>query len=114
VPVMVWHGQGDNIVNRDNGDQMVRQFTKLNDWADDSQENASTPQGPVSRSGQVDGGHTYTVATYTHQGRPLMEYYQIGTMGHAWSGGKHDMMFSDAKGPDASLTMWNFFRQHSR
>jgi poly(hydroxyalkanoate) depolymerase family esterase len=114
MPVMVWHGQGDNIVNRGNGDAIVRQFTKLNDWADDGQENGSSPQGPTTRKGQVEGGHGYTVATYTHQGRPLMEYYQIAEMGHAWSGGKDDMMFSDAKGPDASLLMWNFFRQYSR
>lgn len=114
MPVAVWHGQGDNVVNRDNGDLVVRQFAKLNDWADDGQDNGSTPQGPSNRSAQVQGGHAYTVATYTRQGRPLMEYYQVGKMGHAWSGGKDDLLFSDGKGPDASLFIWNFFRQFSR
>jgi len=114
MPVAVWHGQGDNVVNRDNGDAVVRQFSKLNDWADDGREDDSALQGPTTRNGQVDGGYAYTVATYTHQGRPLMEYYQVAKMGHAWSGGKDDMLFSDGKGPDASLLIWNFFRQYSR
>lgn len=114
MPVAVWHGQGDNVVNRDNAESIVRQFSKYNDWADDGQENGSTPQPPVSQAGQVKDGHAYSVARYQHRGQPLLEYYQINEMGHAWSGGKDDMLFSDGKGPDASLLIWNFFRQHSR
>lgn len=114
MPVAVWHGQGDNVVNRDNGDEVVRQFSKLNDWADDGRENGSALQGPTTRRGRVDGGYAYSVATYSRQGRPLMEYYRIAEMGHAWSGGKDELPFSDGKGPDASLLMWNFFRQFSR
>lgn len=114
VPVMVWHGQGDNIVHRENADKLVRQFARVNDWADDGHANGTAPQQPKTESGQVDGGHPYTVSRYTHQGRPLIEYYQVAEMGHAWSGGKDDLLFSDAKGPDASLLMWNFFKQFSR
>ncbi|MGE5490208.1 MAG: alpha/beta hydrolase family esterase, partial [Actinomycetota bacterium] len=114
MPVSVWHGQGDNIVNRANGDQVVRQFSKLNDWADDGKENGSAVEGPSTRSGQVEGGYAYTVSTYSRQGKPLIEYYQVARMGHAWSGGKDDLMFSDAKGPNASRIIWDFFRQFSR
>lgn len=114
MPVSVWHGQGDNIVNRANGDQVVRQFSKYDDWADDGKENGSAVEGPNTRSGQVEGGYAYTVSTYSRQGRPLIEYYQVARMGHAWSGGKDDLMFSDAKGPNASRIIWDFFRQFSR
>jgi len=114
VPVMVLHGDGDNVVNRDNGDLIVRQFVALNDLADDGKSNSSVKQAPRVESGQVEGGHRYTVAKYEHRGRPLIEYYQIEKMGHAWSGGKDDLLFSDGKGPDASLLMWNFFKQFSR
>jgi poly(3-hydroxybutyrate) depolymerase len=38
----------------------------------------------------------------------------VDKLGHAWSGGKDDLLFSDAKGPDASALIWNFFKQFSR
>lgn len=114
VPLMVWQGQGDNIVNRINGEAVVRQFIRLNDWADDGQNNGSAPQAPSTQNGQVTDGHAYSVATYTFKGRPLIEYYRVAEMGHAWSGGLDDLPFSDGKGPNASLLMWNFFKQHSR
>ena len=71
-------------------------------------------QAPSTKSGAVDGGHRYTLTSHAHRGRPLVEYYEVAEMGHAWSGGKDDLMFSDAKGPDASLLIWNFFKQFSR
>jgi poly(hydroxyalkanoate) depolymerase family esterase len=114
TPVMVWQGQGDNVVNRQNADHVVQQFAKLNDWADDGQDNRSVPQKPVGQNGQVAGGYSYTVTRYEHRGRPLIEYYQVEKMGHAWSGGKDDLLFSDAKGPNASQLMWEFFQKHSR
>lgn len=114
VPVSIWHGQGDNIVNRDNGDDLVRQFSRLNDWADDGKDNGSAPQPPTREAGQVKGGYSYSVATYREGGRPVILYYQVAKMGHAWSGGKDDLPFSDGKGPDASRLMWDFFRQFSR
>jgi len=114
VPVMVWHGEGDNVVNRGNAELIVRQFIALNDLADDGESNGSVKQAPRTESGQVDRGHGYTVASYEYRGRPLIEYYRIEKMGHAWSGGKDDLLFSDGKGPDASLLIWNFFKQFSR
>ena len=44
----------------------------------------------------------------------LIEYYKVEKRRHAWSGGKDDLLFSDGKGPDASLLNWNFFKQFSR
>jgi poly(3-hydroxybutyrate) depolymerase len=114
MPVTVWHGQGDNIVNRRNADHVVRQFAKVNDWADDGRDNRSLPQKTSKDGGQAAGGYRYAVTRYEHRGRPLIEYYQVAKMGHAWSGGKDDVRFSDAKGPNASALMWEFFRQFSR
>jgi poly(hydroxyalkanoate) depolymerase family esterase len=114
IPVMVWQGQGDNIVNRDNADHLARQFIALNDLADDGERNGSIKQVPRTESGRVDGGHAYTVTTYTSGKSPLVQYYQVDKMGHAWSGGKDDLLFSDAKGPDASQLTWSFFKQFSR
>jgi poly(hydroxyalkanoate) depolymerase family esterase len=114
VPVAIWHGEGDNVVNRDNAELLVRQFVALNDLADDGQDNNSVAQNARPESGRVKDGHPYTVVRYEVRGRPLIEYYKIEKMGHAWSGGKDDLLFSDGKGPDASLLIWNFFKQFSR
>ena len=96
------------------GDLVVRQFITLNDLADDGKRNGSLKQSPRKKSGQVDGGHAFTMTSYRYRGRPLIEYYQVEKMGHAWSGGKDDLLFSDGKGPDASQFMWDFFKQFSR
>jgi poly(hydroxyalkanoate) depolymerase family esterase len=114
IPAMVWHGQRDNIVNRRNGEHIVRQFARLNDWADDGRPNRSAVQEPAIEKVQVPDGYSYTVTRYGHRGRPLIEHYQVARMGHAWSGGKDDVRFSDAKGPNASQLIWNFFKQFSR
>lgn len=114
VPVMVWHGQGDNVVNRGNAELLVRQFLALNDLADDGKSNGSAKQVSSKKSGQVDAGYSYTITRYGSRRRPLVEYYEVAEMGHAWSGGKDDLLFSDAKGPDASMLMWDFFKQFSR
>lgn len=114
VPVAVWHGQADKLVAPVNGENVLRQFARLNDLADDGSANGSVGATPELRSGRVAGGYAYTVASYAQRGKPLLEYYRIEAMGHAWSGGKDELPFSDAKGPDASALIWQFFRQHSR
>jgi poly(hydroxyalkanoate) depolymerase family esterase len=115
VPVMVWHGQGDNIVNRKNADHTVRQFVTLNDLADDRKQNASVKEQPASRrEEQGEKKYAYTVTTFGASDKPLVEYYKVDKLGHAWSGGKDDLLFSDAKGPDASAMMWSFFSRFNR
>jgi poly(3-hydroxybutyrate) depolymerase len=50
----------------------------------------------------------------TSRGRPLVGCYEVAEPSHTWSGGQDDLLFRDAKGPDASLLIWNFFKQFSR
>ena len=114
VRVAIWHGEGDNIINRDNGELVLRQFIALNDLADDGRRNGSVANKAATESAQAKEGYAYTRTRYEARGRPLIEYYKVEKMGHAWSGGKDDLLFSDAKGPDASLLIWNFFSQFSR
>jgi poly(3-hydroxybutyrate) depolymerase len=101
-------------VNKANADAIVRQFLTLNDWSDDGQANGSVPQKPTVQTGRVDQGHAFSVANYTERDRTLIAYYRVEDMGHAWSGGKDEVRFTDGKGPDAARLMWNFFQQHSR
>lgn len=43
----------------------------------------------------------YTVDTYAHGGRTLVQHYVVQGMGHAWSGSQSGLPFTDPKGPDA-------------
>lgn len=114
VPLMVWQGDEDPIVNPIGGEQLVRQFVALNDWADDGRANGSGPAAETPRRARVAGGYAYSLTRYGGAGAPLVEHVRVEGLGHAWSGGRDDMLFSDGKGPDASLLMWNFFRQYAR
>lgn len=117
LPVIVFQGTADSTVAPVNGGQVIQQFITTDDYADDGLANNSVASTPSStQTGQVPGGYSYTIDTYTYQNRVLMQYYQIDGMGHAWSGGNSSppATFVDPKGPDASLLMWNFFADHPK
>lgn len=117
LPVIVFHGTADLTVAPVSGAQVIQQFLTSDDYADDGLPNNSVCSTSSStQTGQVPGGYTYTVDTYTYRGQALMQYYRIDGMGHAWSGGSAvpPATFVDPKGPDASSLIWNFFAEHPR
>ncbi len=42
-----------------------------------------------------------------------IEHWVISGAGHAWSGGDSSGSFADARGPDATAAMFEFFAQHA-
>lgn len=112
MPALLIHGKRDPVVQRINVEQLAEQFMIFN--------TASIGQAePVSHSHAARLGgrrprHAYETVTY-HAGRkPLLVRCEIGSLGHAWSGGDASVAFSAPEGPDATLMMWNFFAQHQR
>lgn len=115
IPVLVFHGSADSVANSANGGQIVRQFLRTNDLGDDGQANHSVSDRPSSVvHAQVPGGRAYTVTTYSYHGQPLVQYYLITDMGHAYSGGSPGSPLADPKGPDASRISWQFFANYRR
>ena len=117
LPVIVFHGTADYTVAPVNGDQVIQQFITMDDYADDGPKNDSISSTPTSvQAGQVPGGYSYSISTYTYQDQTLAQYYKINGMGHAWSGGSiaPPATFTDPGGPDASSLMWNFFAAHPK
>lgn len=107
VRTIVFHGLSDYVVRPVNGDQVLSQWARTNDRADDGSANNSITDTPGSTiPGTVPGGYNYT--RYIYAGG-LMEKWLVQSMGHAWSGGSASGSYTDPKGPNATEEMWRFF-----
>jgi poly(hydroxyalkanoate) depolymerase family esterase len=117
LPVIVFHGARDYRVAPINGEQVIRQFARFNDYADDGLANNSiTALADSIQTGRVPGGYSYIVSTYTAREQVVMQKYLVDGLGHAWSGGSaaDPATFTDPRGPDASAIMWDFFVTHPK
>jgi poly(hydroxyalkanoate) depolymerase family esterase len=118
MPMLVFHGTDDIVVNPVNGDQTVQQFVQTNDLGDDGLDNDSAPYRAASvgrYTTPVPGGRSYTVATYMNSaGVTVAQKYTVEGMNHAWSGGPPLWPFSDELGPDATGISWAFFKNYQR
>ncbi len=116
VPMAVFHGATDPLVNRINGDQTALQWVAVNDLVLKAGGAGGVPAKPAeTEQGQTPGGHAYARYIFRDTaGRQLVEEYMVDGMGHAWAGGAPGRLFSDPKGPDASKLVWEFFRTARR
>lgn len=89
VPMILFHGDLDDVVSSANGDALAHHIAGQ------------------SEPGAHDGRHQWT----RRQG-PGGEYWLVHGLGHAWSGGTAGINHSDPDGPDASAEMMRFFLHH--
>jgi poly(hydroxyalkanoate) depolymerase family esterase len=114
MPVIVFHGTGDNIVYPINGDQVVQQWMATDHRASASYNPifalpSSTSTAPLGWTGRP-----YTVRAWNDAfGNQVQQYWQVIGMGHAWSGGSTAGTFTDPTGPSATDNMYAFFMAHS-
>lgn len=117
LPVIVFQGDQDWTVRPVNASQIISSFAQADDYADDgANNNTITDAVSSTQNGQVNGGYSYTITTTNYNGQPLLQKYLVAGMAHAWSGGSttSPATYTDAKGPDASTIMWNFFAAHPK
>jgi poly(hydroxyalkanoate) depolymerase family esterase len=106
IPLIVFHGDQDIMVNARNGEQLVSQW--LGDSAPNRTQDISTAQ---AREGN---GRAFTRTRYHDgAGRAVAENWLVHDAGHAWSGGGSAGSFADSSGPDASREMLRFFSSAS-
>jgi poly(hydroxyalkanoate) depolymerase family esterase len=106
VPLIVFHGDRDAIVDRVNADDLVEQGLRAT---------GAPAEGATTTLGQVPGGHAYTRTVYPGaDGRPLVERWIVHGAGHAWSGGHPEGSHTDSHGPDASAEILRFFAENDR
>jgi poly(hydroxyalkanoate) depolymerase family esterase len=99
IRTIVFHGGNDKTVDPSNAEAILADVRA--GLSDATRE---------SRHEGVAGGRAYTrtIVTDAH-GVPHAENWAIDGLGHAWSGGRPEGSFTDARGPDASREMLRFF-----
>ena len=96
-PLMVLHGDADAVVTPGN----ARAAAAV--WA------AATGAKPgLERTLQRGKRHPMRLTDYRRDGQIAVTLCEIGSMGHAWSGGLGSQPYSDAAGPDATKLAWAF------
>lgn len=101
IPLIVFHGDQDILVNARNGGQIVSQ------WLGDP---ALTGTQDTSTQSSQSNGRAFTRTRYKDgAGHAVAENWLVHDAGHAWSGGGSAGSFADASGPDASREMVKFF-----
>jgi len=105
IPLIVFHGDRDSIVNPVNADRLVAGAL-----------GAAGPEMARSvDSGRVPDGHAFTREVYADaNGEIVVERWTVHQGGHAWSGGNAAGSYTDGRGPDASSELVRFFGQCSR
>lgn len=102
IPLIVFHGDRDLVVNSHNGEQLISQW--LGGTDPDRRHDTSTAQADEGN------GRAFTRTLYRDgAGNVLAEKWLVHDAGHAWSGGGSAGSFADSSGPDASREMLRFF-----
>lgn len=113
MPTIVFHGTHDRTASPINGDQVVQQWMQTNSLASNQTYMPDFSSPARTTVGQVLAGHSYTVSTWkTVDGDEIQVYWKVEGMGHAWSGGNQGASYTDARGPSASLAIYEFFMKH--
>lgn len=103
VPIIVFHGDGDQVVNCGNGEAVTRQFVQGPMASHGGERQARRRQHEAS-------GRSCTTTTWVDaKGRTIAEHWLLHGAGHAWAGGSAAGSYTDAAGPCASAEMLRFF-----
>ncbi len=106
VPVIVFHGDADDTVHRNNGSSVIRQCLgshAVHRQARDAGVAMMTESGHAA-------GRAFTRHVHRDpRGKVLAEQWTVHGAGHAWSGGDPRGSCTDARGPNASEEMLRFF-----
>jgi poly(hydroxyalkanoate) depolymerase family esterase len=108
MPVLVIQGDADETVHPINAKQIVAQFLAMN-------KDALARNTPPRTTEKSDGsGYRYETRDYGAEVSPVLRHITVKGMGHGWSGGNANYPYNDARGPNASEMILEFFALHRR
>jgi poly(hydroxyalkanoate) depolymerase family esterase len=110
VPLIALHGDADQTVNPANSRRLVENAIETHRFLN--------PDSPLQLAehtidATVDSHAIQRTRYMVSNGVSLIEHWLIRGAGHAWSGGDSAGSFADARGPDATAAMFEFFAQHT-
>lgn len=109
VPTLVIHGTADKVVAPINGTQVVAQWVRTNDRADDGLANGTVPSAPTATTTGAAEGKTFQSTSYADKsGKIVVQSYVINGLSHAWSGGDLAGTWTET-GPSATAWLTEFF-----
>ena len=110
VPVIVVQGDADRTVWAGNGDKLVRQWLTTSRLANVDGPGLDFARPDATDAHRAPGGLSYVVRCWNdNAGRPVLQYWVVSDLGHAWSGGASAGSYTDPRGPSATEAMCNFF-----
>jgi poly(hydroxyalkanoate) depolymerase family esterase len=109
VSTIVFHGDQDQTVHPRNGEQVIAAVLGNSGADAHERRGAETHRANVEQGVSAHGQH-YTRSTHRDaKGNAVAEHWLVHGAGHAWSGGNAGGSYTDAKGPDATRAMLQFF-----
>jgi poly(hydroxyalkanoate) depolymerase family esterase len=112
VPVIVVQGDADRVVRAPNGEHVVRQWLSASRMASHLAAGVDFNRPHATYTDAVPGGLSYWVRTWNDSaGHPVVQYWLVSGLGHAWSGGAAAGSYTDPHGPNATQAMHRFFAQ---
>ncbi len=107
VPLIVLHGDADRTVHPANASRLVEIAVTT--------QKSGAPLRTVEHSVHADESHHAYRRTQhvAENGKSLVEEWALQGADHAWSGGDAAGSYADARGPDATQVMLDFFDQHT-
>ena len=110
VPLIVFHGDRDNIVAPVNADRLIAARLTASSGFD----GGAGPRVPASTDHRDSPGRPHSRRMFRDvDGRVVAEQWLVHGGSHAWFGGNPVGSYTDDQGPDASGEMVRFFLEHT-
>jgi poly(hydroxyalkanoate) depolymerase family esterase len=110
VPLIALHGDADQTVNPVNSDRLVQNAIEAHRLLNPD---SSLQLAEQTIDATVDSHAIQRRRYMASNGVSVIEHWLIRGAGHAWSGGDSAGSYADARGPDATAAMFEFFAQHT-
>jgi poly(hydroxyalkanoate) depolymerase family esterase len=110
VPLIALHGDADQTVNPANSHRLVQNAIETHRLLNPEAHLQLTEE---TIDASVDSHAIQRTRYVASNGVSLIEHWLIRGAGHAWSGGDSAGSFANARGPDATAAMFEFFAQHT-
>ena len=107
LPLIVLHGDADRTVNPANASRLIEVALAT--------QPTMAPLRTVEQTADATEGNLAYRRTQhvAENGKSVVEEWALRGAGHAWSGGDAAGSYADARGPDATQVMLDFFDQHT-